>query len=134
VARSILVVDDDQDTARTLSMLLKLMGHEVHTALDGPSALRVAGACRPEFVLLDIGLPGMDGLEVARQMRGDPGLSTTRLVALTGYGQEADFQRSIQAGFDAHLVKPVDQARLRELLAGDGDPGGIAPAGGPSPG
>jgi signal transduction histidine kinase/ActR/RegA family two-component response regulator len=129
VSRSILVVDDDQDTARTLSLLLKLMGHVVRTAFDGPGALEAAVESPPEFVLLDIGLPGMNGLEVARRMRDDPALSAARLVALTGYGQEADFQRSRQAGFDDHLVKPVDQARLRELLDGDGAPPPAPPAG-----
>jgi PAS domain S-box-containing protein len=116
-SRRILVVDDNVDAARSLATLLRLLGHAVRTAHDGAAALEAAGAERPELVFLDIGLPGMDGYEVARRLRQEPGLRRTRLVALTGYGQEEDRRRSEQAGFDRHVVKPVDLAVLKALLA-----------------
>jgi CheY-like chemotaxis protein/two-component sensor histidine kinase len=113
----VLVVDDHGDVAESLAMLLRLWGHEVHTAPDGLSGLKAARGHRPQVVLLDIGLPGMDGYEVARRLREEfgPGM---QLVALTGYGQEEDRQKSQAAGFDAHLVKPADPAVLRAFLAG----------------
>jgi CheY-like chemotaxis protein/anti-sigma regulatory factor (Ser/Thr protein kinase) len=114
--RRILVVDDNVDGAESLATLLKLLGHEVHVAHDGPAALRATADVRPEVVFLDIGLPGMDGYEVARRLRR-PGRTEALLVALTGYGQEEDRRRSREAGFDHHLVKPVDPAVLEELLA-----------------
>jgi PAS domain S-box-containing protein len=114
--RRVLVVDDNRDSAESIALLAEIWGHEVRTALDGPSALDIAAAYRPEVILLDIGLPGMDGYEVARQLRqrqgGDP-----VLVAMTGYGMEEDRRRSREAGFDHHLVKPVDPEGLRVLLA-----------------
>jgi len=112
----ILVVDDNADAADTLAELLKLKGHDVRSECDGPSALNVAASFRPEFILLDIGLPGMDGYEVARRVRQAPELSKTTLVALTGYGQEKDRQQSRSAGFDHHLVKPVDPEALLALF------------------
>ena len=103
------------DAARSLARLLKSWGHEVQVAHDGPAALEAARPTGPDVVLLDIGLPGMDGYEVARrlegQRRGGP-----RIVALTGYGQEEDRRRSQEAGFDHHLVKPVDPEELRKTL------------------
>jgi CheY-like chemotaxis protein len=117
-----LVVDDNVDGAESLATLLKLLGHEVHVAHDGPAALLATADVRPEVVFLDIGLPGMDGYEVARRLRR-PGRSEALLVALTGYGQEEDRRRSREAGFDHHLVKPVDPAVLEDLLAG-----GVVPA------
>jgi CheY-like chemotaxis protein len=93
-----------------------MWGHEVHIAHDGPSALHLAEKERPDVLLLDIGLPGMDGYEVARRLRSTPGFADVKLIALTGYGQEADRQRSSLAGFDHHLVKPVDLEQLRALL------------------
>ena len=126
--RRILVVDDNVDAATSLARLLsRLMGQEVRVAHDGPAALEVAGAFRPELVLLDIGMPGMDGHEVARRLRGRPEFERTMLVALTGWGQEADRRRSREAGFDHHLVKPVDPGALRELL----DESGVPPRSGP---
>jgi PAS domain S-box-containing protein len=112
----ILVVDDQRDMACSLARLLEGWGHEVDVAADGPSALELALARRPEVVLMDIGLPGMDGLEVARRLR-EQGVAA-RLVALTGYGQEEDRLSSLACGFDHHLVKPVDLDELRELIEG----------------
>ncbi len=114
--RRVLVVDDNRDSADGLATLLSLEGHHVTTAHDGPSALEKAHRFLPDIVLLDIGLPGMDGYEVARRMRASPDLRTSRLVAVTGYGGEADRLRSEEAGFYDHLVKPVDALALQELL------------------
>jgi signal transduction histidine kinase len=112
----ILVVDDNEDGAETLATLLGLFGHEVRIAHDGAAALAVADEYRPDVILLDIGLPGMDGYEVARRLRDRDEFRATRLIALTGWGQDADRERSRSAGFDLHLVKPVDPGKLRELL------------------
>jgi CheY-like chemotaxis protein len=113
----ILVVDDNGDAAEMLAMLLRLKGHEVRTAYDGPAALVAVRAQPPDVVLCDIGMPGMDGLEVARRLRQDLGLKQALLVALTGYGGEEDRRRSREAGFNAHLVKPADVRALERLLA-----------------
>ncbi len=110
--RSILVVDDNMDAAASMAMLLRMVGHEVAIEHDGPSALKRAGEFSPEIVLLDIGLPGMSGYEVARQLRARPGGEAVRILALTGYGQDEDRKRSLEAGFDGHLVKPVLPAEL----------------------
>jgi len=118
--RRILVVDDNGDAVDSLALLLSLQGHEVRTARDGPAALEVAAVFRPEVVLLDIGLPQMDGYEVANRLRGQVGLKKVLLVAVTGYGQEEDRRRTAEAGFDAHLVKPADPAVLIRLLADGG--------------
>jgi PAS domain S-box-containing protein len=115
--RRILVVDDNEDSAVSLALLLELSGHEVRTAGDGSAALSEARSFRPEVVLLDIGLPHMDGYEVARRLRGEEDLRGLLLFAMTGYGQEEDVRRSRQAGFDQHLVKPVDLPKLLDLLA-----------------
>jgi PAS domain S-box-containing protein len=115
-ARRVLVVDDNQDTALSLGLLLQLQGHEVFAAHDGPGALQAAQDYRPDAVLLDIGLPGMDGYEVARRIRLLPELERVLLVAMTGYGQEEDKRRSQAAGFNAHLVKPADLDALKVLL------------------
>jgi signal transduction histidine kinase/ActR/RegA family two-component response regulator len=114
--RRILVVDDNVDSAVTLGILLKMEGHEIQLAHDGQAALQAASAHKPEIVLLDIGMPRMDGYEVARRLRQQPLLEKTFLVALTGYGQDEDRRRSQECGFDAHLVKPVDLDALRDLL------------------
>ena len=120
--RRILVVDDNVDAATSLARLLsRLMGQEVRVAHDGPTALEVAGAFRPELVLLDIGMPGMDGHEVARRLRGRPEFEETLIVALTGWGQEADVERSRAAGFDHHLVKPANPEAILELLRTTGE-------------
>ncbi len=115
--RRILVVDDNEDVAESLAMVLRLGGHEVEVAHDGPAALQAAHAYQPEVVLLDIGLPGMTGYEVAQRLRQQPPAGLALLVALTGYGQEEDRRRSWEAGFDLHLTKPVDPADLKQLLA-----------------
>jgi PAS domain S-box-containing protein len=114
--RRLMVIDDNRDAAESLAMLLRLQGHEVRVAHDGPAALELLGAYRPEFVFLDLGMPGMDGYEVARRMRKRPGLAGVRLAALTGWGQSEDRRRSAEAGFDYHLVKPVEPAVLEKLL------------------
>jgi PAS domain S-box-containing protein len=116
-ARRILVVDDDRDAADSLALLLRLWGHEVRTSHDGQSALKAARSYQPDLVLLDIGLPGLNGYEVGRQLREEFGKEQMLLVAMTGYGQEEDRRRSQQAGFDHHWVKPVDPVALRALLA-----------------
>jgi PAS domain S-box-containing protein len=118
-SRRVLVVDDNEDAAMLLAEALRSFGHEVATAYDGPSALRVAPGFGPEVALVDLGLPVMDGFELARRLHALPGLSGLRLVAVTGYGQSTDRMRSREAGFEEHLVKPVDlddvAAMLREL-------------------
>ncbi|MEX2173416.1 MAG: PAS domain S-box protein [Pirellulaceae bacterium] len=113
----LLVVDDNQDAAISLAMLLRLQGHEVRVAHDGPAALEVATSYRPNMVFLDLGMPGMDGYEVARRLRGSPGLEKTVLAALTGWGQQEDRRRTAAAGFDHHLVKPLEPKALESLLA-----------------
>jgi CheY-like chemotaxis protein len=115
--RNVLIVDNNQGAAESLALLLRLAGQEVRTAYDGPAALDLARARPPDVVLQDIGLPGMDGLEVARRLRQDLGLKQAVLVALTGYGGEEDRRRSREAGFNAQLVKPADMRALERLLA-----------------
>ena len=115
--RRVLIVDDHPDVVRSLARLLRSAGHDVRTARDGASALAELAADRAEFVLLDIGLPGMDGYEVAQAIRKQPGNAGAVLIALTGYGQDDDRRRSREAGFDHHLVKPVDPDTLLALLA-----------------
>lgn len=114
--RRILVVDDNADVAETTAAMLSLSGHAVCTAADGPQALARAAEFEPEVVLLDIGLPQMDGYEVARRLRQLPQARGAWLVAVTGYGQPADRQRGREAGFDAHLLKPVDPQVLEDLI------------------
>jgi CheY-like chemotaxis protein len=116
VKRRVLVVDDSQDSAETLALLLRVTGYEVRVALDAGSALDAAATFVPEVVLLDIGLPSMSGYEVAKEMRQLPGMAKARLIALTGYGQERDRNLSRQAGLDQHLTKPVDHQALLRLL------------------
>ncbi len=113
----VLVVDDNEDAAKSMAMLLRMAGHELRTAHDGLAAIETAEEFRPDVVLLDIGLPGMDGYEVARRLRAATSLNAAVLVALTGYGQEEDRRKSSDAGFDHHLVKPVDLQALDDLLA-----------------
>jgi signal transduction histidine kinase len=115
--RRILVVDDNQSHASSLGVLLRTMGQDVDEAYDGLTALERARRYRPDLILLDIGLPGMDGYEVARACRQDPDLARTMLVAMTGYGKQEDRRRSQQAGFNVHLVKPVSLEDLRLLLS-----------------
>ena len=113
----ILVVDDNVDMARGLVRLLELLGHDVQTAYDGPTAIATARAHRPDFVLLDLGLPGMDGYQVARRLRQEQGSQDAVIIAVTGYGQEDYRCRSREAGFDHHLVKPIDYNALVTLIS-----------------
>jgi PAS domain S-box-containing protein len=112
----ILVVDDNRDAAESFAMLLRLDGHDVRVVHDGPAALQLAADYRPDIAFLDIGMPGMDGYELCRRLRALPAFARVVLVALTGWGQEEDRQRSSEAGFDRHLVKPVELQSLRRLL------------------
>jgi CheY-like chemotaxis protein len=109
-------VDDNQDAANILAEALQDLGCQTETAFDGPSALEAARRFRPRVVLLDIGLPVMDGYEVARLLRHEVELAPMKLVAITGYGQSSDKRKSIEAGFDEHMVKPVDIDRLGDLV------------------
>jgi CheY-like chemotaxis protein len=113
----VLLVDDNEDAAEVLADVLRSEGHTVEIALDGANALRSAPSFRPEVAVLDIGLPRMDGWEVGRQLRQLPGLDSVRLIGLTGFGQEADKQRSEAAGFELHFVKPLDVDRLLAALS-----------------
>lgn len=115
VGARILVVDDNVDSARGTARLLQLAGHDVRVAYDGHQALAVARDHRPQFVILDIVLPGMDGYEVARQLRGDSRLRDTVIIAASGYSED-DYRRPEEAGFDHHLVKPIDYDALRAIL------------------
>jgi PAS domain S-box-containing protein len=115
--RRILVVDDNVDAADSLAVLLRLEGHEVRVAHDGPAALAAAQAEPPDVVILDLGMPGMDGFEVARRLRALPGLRDVLLVAVTGWAQEEDRRRCFEAGFDGHMPKPVEPVALRQFLA-----------------
>ncbi len=121
--RRVLVVDDNQDAADSLGMLLQFLGAEVMVVHDGPSALAAMKSFAPAVVLLDLGMPGMSGLEVARRMREDPDMRGMTLVALTGWGQREDRRRTAEAGFDHHLVKPADLGALQSIL-GVGETGG----------
>jgi CheY-like chemotaxis protein len=120
--RNILVVDDNVDAAQSLTMLLGVSGHHMRTAHDGSQALELAQEDPPDLILLDIGLPGMDGYEVARRVRKLPELNATRLVAMTGYGQQSDKAAAADAGFDAYLVKPVEYSELVETIESLEDP------------
>lgn len=113
-----LVIEDDEDGRETLRLLLEIQGHEVDVAEDGQRGMAKALTARPDVVLVDIGLPDMDGYSVARQLRehGDVGMV---IVALTGYGASTDRQQALAAGFNAHLVKPVEPGALTRLLTGE---------------
>jgi CheY-like chemotaxis protein len=115
--RRILVVDDNIDAAEALSRILQLQDQEVCVAHDGHAALQMAGAMQPEIVFLDLALPKMNGLEVARRLRSERPVRPPLLVATTGFGQEEDRRRTAEAGFDHHLVKPIDLQVVRSLLA-----------------
>ena len=115
--RRVLVVDDNADSADTLAMLLQIGGNETRTAHDGLAAVAAAEAFRPEVALLDIGLPVLNGWDTARRIREQPWGKKMILVALTGWGQEEDRRKSKEAGFDHHLVKPVDIDALMKMLA-----------------
>jgi two-component system, chemotaxis family, CheB/CheR fusion protein len=115
--RRVLIVDDNEDGAESLAMLLEFDGHETHQAHDGISAIDAAERLRPDVVLLDIGLPRLNGYEVCSRLRQTPWGKRLTIVALTGWGQEEDRDRSTDSGFDAHLVKPVDHDQLLQLIA-----------------
>ncbi|MEO8018006.1 MAG: response regulator [Pseudomonadota bacterium] len=116
VRRNILIADDNQDALESLALMLRLEGHEVHCASDGEEALAIAGIRKPEIVVLDVGMPKLDGCEVARRIRAESWGRGAVLVALTGWGQDIDRRRSREAGFDMHLVKPVDPATICDML------------------
>ena len=113
----VLVVEDHADAAASLALLLRIWGHEVQAAADGPTALEAARAFTPDVILLDLGLPGMDGWQVADQLQKQHGPQTPLLIAITGHGQDADRRRSRAAGIHLHLLKPVDPEQLRGLLS-----------------
>jgi CheY-like chemotaxis protein len=115
--RRVLIVDDHIDSAELLAALLEVDGHSVQMAHDGRTALSAARAFGPDFVLLDIGLPGLDGYDVIQELRGMPGVAEAIIVATTGYGREEDRTRCLAAGFDEHLTKPVDLERIQRILA-----------------
>jgi CheY-like chemotaxis protein len=114
--RRVLVVEDSADARLGVQLLLEQAGHVVETAGDGPEGLAKLGQFHPEVALIDVGLPGMDGYELARMARSQPETRDIRLIAITGYGQEEDRQRALAAGFDLHVAKPVNPAVLQELL------------------
>jgi DNA-binding response OmpR family regulator len=118
--RRILVVDDSRDSADSLAALLSLTGHEAHTAHDGEHAISEAEKLRPEVILLDIGLPRLNGYDACRRIREQAWGKDMVIIALTGWGQDEDRRLSTQAGFDGHLVKPVDHTALNRLLAAHG--------------
>src|SRR5205823_1272554 len=114
--RRVLVVDDNMDAADSTAALLRLLGHTVHTVYDGTSVVDAVRSFRPDVVFLDIGLPGMSGFDVATLLREQPENASLLLVAVTGYGQDEHRRRAREAGFNYHLVKPVDPAELHKLL------------------
>ncbi len=116
VSRRILVVDDNEDSAESLSVLLRINGHLVESAHDGRHALEAAERFRPDVILLDLGMPGMNGYEVCHKIRMQPWGSDVLLIAQTGWGQDQDRQRTKDVGFDGHLTKPIDHDRLEEIL------------------
>jgi CheY-like chemotaxis protein len=124
----ILIVDDYADSADSLAALLRVDGQDVRIACDGPAALETARRFKPSVVFLDIGLPGMNGFQVARALRRMPETKNSRLIAVSGYGQADDHRHSKEAGFDHHLVKPVDLPVLQEIL--DSTKAGSVPASG----
>jgi CheY-like chemotaxis protein len=117
-SRRVLVVDDNEDAAESIALLLSMGGHQVRVELNGPAALAAFPEFQPDVVLLDIGLPEIDGYEVARRLRDGQDGRELLLIALTGYGREEDVQRSREAGFDHHMVKPVDFPQLEALVGG----------------
>jgi CheY-like chemotaxis protein len=113
----VLIVDDNADARDMLRTFLELAGHEVHDAVSGPDAVEKAGRFLPDLALVDLGLPGFDGLEVAARLRSDPATRGVLLVAMTGYGQPDDRRRTAEAGFEAHIVKPVAAEQLTEVIS-----------------
>jgi CheY-like chemotaxis protein len=116
VPHRVLVVDDNIDAADSIAAVLSLSGHEVQIAHDGHAAVRLALSFRPEFIFLDLGMPGLDGFGVAQRLRSEPGFEKVRIIAVTGYGSEQDRRRCLEGGFDQHYLKPVDPKFLESLL------------------
>ena len=116
ISKRVLVVDDNADAADMLAIILRGAGHQVEVAYSGPSALVVARTQKPHVIFLDVAMPKMDGLKVARQLREQPENQDSLIVAVTGFGREEDRERGKQAGFDHHLVKPVETKAVLELL------------------
>ena len=123
IGNRVLVVDDNRDAADSLAMLLSLDGHDVHVCYAGRAALEAVHDFHPSIVVLDLGLPDLNGFEVARHLRRDASLGKIRLIALTGWGQADDRRRTLEAGFDHHLTKPVDPDQLNRLLQETERPG-----------
>jgi CheY-like chemotaxis protein len=115
IGKRVVLVEDNEDSRETLQLLLQNAGYEVFTAADGESGLELIRRVQPDTAIVDIGLPSMDGFELARQVRSD-GTSGIHLVALTGYGQAADHTAALQAGFDEHIVKPLDTEAIARLM------------------
>jgi two-component system CheB/CheR fusion protein len=113
----VLVIEDNLDAAETLRIVLEYLGHDIAVAHDGSQGLAVASLWGPDVVIADIGLPELDGWSLARELRRDPHTRHARLIALTGFGSDEDFQCSREAGFDCHLVKPCDPVLLEQFLA-----------------
>jgi CheY-like chemotaxis protein len=126
--------DDNEDAVAALAMLLELMGHTVHVAHDGSQAVALAAACRPDVILLDIGMPMMNGYEACRHIRDQPWATHTVIVALTGWGQDEDKRRATDAGFTHHVVKPIDPTALGACLLAIGGVGQRPPPGDPAMG
>ena len=118
-SRRLLVVDDNFDSAESMRVMFRIAGHDVRTVQEGNSAVEAAAQFAAEVVLLDVGLPDIDGYEVARRLRADPRTHDVLIIAITGFGREEDRSRSRDAGFDEHLVKPVDPAALQRALGED---------------
>ena len=116
VAQTILLVEDHPEVAKAQALLLRAIGYEVEIAGDGPTAVEMAKSSLPDIAIVDIGLPGFDGYQVAESLRADPATSSIRLIALTAYGSPEDRQRSRQSGFELHLVKPASIDQLRRAL------------------
>ena len=116
VARKVVLVDDNGDAVAVIAAWLKGAGHEVHEARDGFAAVELARKVRPDYLFLDLGLPGLDGLDVARRLRSDPQHARMRIIAMTGSGREHDRQAAREAGFDQYLLKPIDLQFIRSLL------------------
>jgi CheY-like chemotaxis protein len=115
-ARTVLVVEDNIDAVRTLSALIAEMGHSVSYAINGYAALEIGRRTRPDFVLLDIGLPAMNGLDLCQRMKREPAFAASRIIALTAYGDDFHRQRSAEAGCELHLVKPVPAQTIFDVL------------------